>query len=93
VIAVRANQVIINEPKSTPRFDYINEFIRALEEVEDYFPEYRGKTIIPIFASLSISEDVVNYLTRNKIYAMAMGDETMDIKNFHEVSELRAAQR
>ncbi|RMF27986.1 MAG: hypothetical protein D6759_16665, partial [Chloroflexi bacterium] len=45
-------------------------------------PEYRGKRIIPIFASLYMGEDVVNYLTRHRIYAMAMGEETMDLLNF-----------
>ena len=29
---------------------------------------------------------IVNYLTRHKIYAMAMGDETMTLINFDQVS-------
>ena len=91
VIAVGTHQVIINETKSTPRIDYINEFIQVLGEIEDYFPEYTGKTLVPIFASLHIGEDVVTYLTRNRIYAMAMGDETMELKNFQPVTERRTA--
>jgi len=90
VIAVGDNQVIINETKSSPRIDYINEFIAVLAQIEDYFPEYAGKTIIPIFASLHIGEDVVTYLTRQRIYAMAMGDETMELKNFQRVAEIRS---
>ena len=93
VIAVGTHQVIINETKSTPRIDYINEFIQVLGEIEDYFPEYAGKTILPIFASLHIAPDVVTYLTRNQIYAMAMGDETMELKNFQPVTERRTAAR
>jgi len=85
VIAAGENQVIINETKSTPRIDYIDGFIEALAQIEDYFPEYTGKTIIPIFASLYIGEDIVNYLTRNQIYAMGMGEETMEIINFQQV--------
>ena len=89
VIAVGENQVIINETKSTPRIDYINAFIEVLAQVENYFPEYTGKTIIPIFASLYIGEDVATYLTRNHIYAMMMGEEMMELINFREVSNGR----
>ncbi len=93
VIAVGDNQVIINEAKSSPRIDYINEFIAVLSQIEDYFPEYAGKTIIPIFASLHIGEDVVTYLTRQRNYAMAMGDETMELKNFQRVAESRSTEQ
>ncbi|MBC8231993.1 hypothetical protein H8E77_20775 [bacterium] len=89
VIAAGENQVIINETKSTPRIDYIDGFIEALAQIEDYFPEYMGKTIIPIFASLYIGEDIVNYLTRNQIYAMGMGEETMEIINFQQMGNGR----
>jgi len=85
VIAVWDDKVIINETKSTPRIDYINEFIDVLKEITSYFPEYRDKQIIPIFSSLYLPEDIVDYLTRNKIYAMGMNDDTMDLLNFEKV--------
>ncbi len=85
VIAVWDDKVIINETKSTPRMDYINEFIEVLKEIIDYFPEYRDKQIIPIFSSLYLPEDIVDYLTRNKIYAMGMNDDTMDLLNFEKI--------
>ncbi|BAP54667.1 hypothetical protein THII_0370 [Thioploca ingrica] len=81
VIAVCADKVLINETKSTPSVEAINDFINALAEVTDYFPEYQGKTIIPIFASLYLDDDLVNYLTKKRIYALAMGDETMELLN------------
>ena len=46
-----------------------------------YFTEYKKKKLIPIFASLYLSEDIVKYLSKNKIYAMAMKDDIMDILN------------
>jgi hypothetical protein len=85
VIAVCDDKVIINETKSNPKIEYINEFINVLKEIYDYFPEYRGKKIIPIFSSLYIPEDLVTYLTKNRIYAMAMKDDTMDLLNFEQV--------
>ena len=87
VIAVGEDWVIINETKTSPRIEDIRDFIKALEEIEDYFPEYQGKRVIPIFASLYMGEDMVNYLTRHRIYAMAMGDETMDLLNFQALGD------
>ena len=85
VIAVWDDKVIINETKSTPRIDYINDFIDVLKEITDYFPEYRDKQIIPIFSSLYLPEDILDYLTSNKIYAMGMNDDTMDLLNFEKI--------
>ncbi len=78
-------RIIINETKSHVRKDYINSFIEALEELPEYFPEYRDAVIIPIFASLYIPEEMVKYLTSHRIYAMVMGEGTMDIVNFQQL--------
>lgn len=83
IIAVYDDKILINETKSSPRIDYINEFIEVLKEVYDYFPEYKGKRIIPIFSSLYIPENVVTYLTKVKVYAMAMKDDVMELLNPH----------
>ena len=85
VIAVCEDKLIIAESKSNPKKDDIDRFISALNEIPDYFPEYRDMKIIPVMASLNITEDIVNYLTKQNIYAMTMGDETMDIVNFKDI--------
>ncbi len=85
VIGVCGDIVIVNETKSTPKIEYINEFINALGEFYDYFPEYKGKRLIPVFASLYMDEGIVNYLSKNGIYAMAMREDTMDLLNYDEV--------
>ncbi len=85
VIVVWDGKVIINETKSTPKIEYIDDFIEVLKEIEDYFPEYKGKEIIPIFSSLYLSEEIVKYLTKKKIYAMAMKDDNMDLLNFEKI--------
>ncbi len=81
VIAVYENHIIINETKSNPRFDYINDFIDFLKIWQNYFPEYSEKTLIPIFCSLYMPEEAVSYLSKNRIYAMGMGEENMTILN------------
>ncbi|MFN8494997.1 MAG: hypothetical protein U0350_45760 [Caldilineaceae bacterium] len=85
VIVVGQDKVIINETKATPRLEYIDEFIQTLAEIDDYFPEYKGRTIIPVFASLYLADNIVKYLTRRNIYAMAMGAETMTLVNFEQI--------
>lgn len=87
VIAMWNDKVIINETKSTLKVEYINEFMNVLREIEDYFPEYKGKEIIPIFSSLYLSDEIVKYLTKKKIYAMALRDDTMDLLNFEKIKK------
>lgn len=86
-IAVYKDKVILNETKSTARIDYINDFIKFIESGEFYiyFPSYKNKKIIPIFSSLYIPENMIKLLTKNKIYAMAMKEDTMDILNYNEI--------
>lgn len=89
VIAVSdpCKTVYLIEVKATPKIDYINEFKdEKVERFKALFPEYEGYKLIPIFASLRLEDDIVNYLTKNKIYAMAYREwEYMDILNFDEI--------
>lgn len=85
VIAVYDNKVILVEVKSTPRIQYIDDFAATLREVYEYFPEYKDKKIIPVFASLYLPDDVVAYLTKKNIFAMAIRDDMMDLMNFEEI--------
>lgn len=90
VIAVCGDRVIFNETKSTPRMNYVTEFIEFIKSGEffDYFPEYRGFRLIPVFSSLYLPEDVVQVLTASGIYAMAMSDDAMDLLNFDAVGNV-----
>ena len=83
VIAVYGDTVILNETKVTPRMKYVEEFIEFVKKgtFYEFFPEYNGKKLIPIFASMNIPDNVITHLSRNNILAMAMGEENMDIVN------------
>lgn len=56
-----------------------------------FFPEYAGRRLIPIFSALALAlaESDVRSLTREGIYALTMGDETMEIVNLAEVGPSR----
>ncbi len=85
IIAVYETMVILVEVKSTPRLSYIDEFIAVLKELPEYFPEYSGRSVIPVFASLYLPDEVITYLTKNGIYAMAIKEDMMDLINFNDV--------
>ncbi len=84
---VGTKAVLLNETKATARPEYARAFVRFLEsgEFAQYVPEYPELPIVPVFSSLSIPADVVTYLTRRGIYAVAMGDEAMQVLNLDEV--------
>lgn len=86
IIAVYDTLVVLVEVKSTPRTPYIDEFIAVLKELHEYFPEYKEKRVIPVFASLYLPDEVVAYLTNNGIYAMAIKEDMMDLINFEGVT-------
>lgn len=86
IVAVFDDKLLINETKTTPRIDYIDVFKETLAEIYDYFPEYSGKKIIPIFSSLYIPDKVAMYLTKMKIYAMAMKDDSMELLNYEGIA-------
>ena len=64
---------------------------QAVEERVDRL-EYKDLPIIPAFSSLSIPDDMVTYLTRRGIYALAMGDEAMQVLNLETVRSRQAAR-
>ena len=60
-------------------------------ELARYFPQYRKLPVVAAFSSLSIPDDLVTCLTRRGIYAIAMGDEAMQLLNLDAVRSRTAA--
>lgn len=83
IVAAWPGAALIVEVKATVRPEMLKAFAEWLESGAfwDYFPEWRGRRLIPIFASFRLAKNEVAFLTRAGIYAMAMGDETMAILN------------
>ncbi len=91
---VGTGAVLLNETKTTARSEDARAFVGFLERDEFalYFPEYRDLPIVAVFSSLSLTESVVRYLTRNGVYAVAMGDEAMQVLNLKPVQERRQSR-
>ena len=88
---VGTDAMLLNESKTTVRSEDARAFADFLKRNEFalYFPEYRHLPIVPVFSSLSLTENLVTYLTRNGIYAVAMGDEAMQVLNQGQVTDQR----
>ena len=95
VLYVGSRAVLLNETKSSPESSDARRFARFVQGggFFEYFPEYRDLPLVPVFSSLSLPGDLVTYLTRNRIYALAMGDETMQVLNLKVVRERLADTR
>ncbi|MFQ3598699.1 MAG: hypothetical protein SNJ55_08795 [Chloroherpetonaceae bacterium] len=86
LILVAKDVVLLNETKTTIRQNYIDEFIQSLPEFFEFFPELKGKRLIPILSSMRFNPQQLAYLTKHKIYAMSMSGDTMELLNFEEIS-------
>jgi hypothetical protein len=86
VIAVAGNRVFVNETKSSLRMEDVARFAESYRELVEFYPEYADYQLIPFVASLSIDQEVIDFCTSRGIYAMQMGDSTMDVANFQGVS-------
>ena len=88
VLVVCKDKVFIIEVRSTPRVNYVDEILEKVPLFKEFYPEYEDKEVIPIFASITFPENIVQYATRKRLYVMAYREwEYMDIINFDEVGK------
>ncbi len=75
--------VLLLEAKATVRPEYLEAFDRFVQEGAffAYFPEYAGRRLIPVFSALALSEDEIAWLTQHRLYAVAMGEDAMELLN------------
>ena len=78
---VGAEVVIVGEAKSTPSIESADTFADKVRAFFDFFPEYRGRRLIPVFGSWAIADPVIEWLTQQGIYALRMGEDTMELAN------------
>ena len=90
-ISVSDDHVFLVEAKSSPKEQYLYEFIENIEKFRKLFPEYGDKRLIPIFASLRFDEKMIQLATDKKIYLLAYREwEYMDFLNFDKLDKKQA---
>ena len=81
-------RAFVVEAKADPdRTDYIDLFLKKLEEIPVFLPELAAYTVVGIYAALSMREETVRLLTRKGLYAMVVRGDIVEIINFDQVAE------
>jgi chromosome segregation ATPase len=81
VIVACEGYVLVNETKSSLRSRDVDEMVAILEEFREFFPEYAGRRLVGIIASLYVDESIIRLAASKGILVMAMGEETMQVFN------------
>ena len=84
-LLISGQTVFLLEAKFTVRMSYLERMPRLIENFKLSFPEYDTYKLVTVFASMSIRPDQVSYLTTMGVYAMALGEENMELLNFNEL--------
>jgi hypothetical protein len=92
VLAVSDAHLFVNETKSRSSVDSAGAFAESYRDVLTFFPEYSIRTVVPIYSALSLSNEVVDALSKNGCYAVALGDEHLELLNFDAVAAARPPQ-
>jgi hypothetical protein len=71
VIGVSEDKVFVVECKSSPSEEYLDKFIAGIGKFRELFPEYAGKKIIPLFASLRFEEELIRAASEKNVYLPA----------------------
>ena len=80
-LVVGPDAVILGEAKSSPSLEHAEAFADQVRTFFDFFPEYRGRRLMAVFGSWAIADPIVARLTVHGIYALRMGDDTMELAN------------
>jgi hypothetical protein len=80
-LVVCPDAVLVNETKSTLHAAHVDAFQAKLDELPRIFPEYAGRRVVGVLASLAVDDGVVALATRRGIAVMAMGEDTMQVVN------------
>ena len=92
VVAVGEKRVFLVESKSTPKEQYLDDFLDNVGKFRKLFPEYADMPIIPIFGSLRFEDRFIQMATCRGIYLLAYREwDYMDILNFDEIPQPQQA--
>jgi hypothetical protein len=81
LMAVGLTKVLVVEAKWTVAPGKARDFLEQMAQLPEFFPEYADRLLCPAVASVYLEPSVVAFLNREKIYGIAMGDETMQVVN------------
>jgi len=86
MVIVGPEAVIVGEAKSSMNLEAAERYARKLEGFADFAPHLSHLRMIPVIGCWSMSPQVVERLSELGIYAMCMGEDTMEIVNGDDVA-------
>ena len=81
LLAAGETHLMVVEGKWRLNADKIREFLEKVSSIPEFMPEYARHVLVPVVASVTIEPSVITFLNRQKVYGVAMGDETMELVN------------
>jgi hypothetical protein len=81
LLAAGQTHLLVVEGKWRLNPDKIREFVEKVNSLPQFMTEYASHELVPVVASITIEPSVVTFLNRQKVYGVAMGDETMELVN------------
>jgi hypothetical protein len=86
IIQVCEDKVFVIMVDLYPDQESVDQMLEKIGHFGDFFPEYKDKELIPIYASLVFEDNVIKYASKKGLYLMAYREwEYMDIINFDKV--------
>ena len=80
-------KILLTDVKFTVRMIYLERVQQTAENFRLAFPEYADYQLIVVFASMAIAQYQVKYLTKMGVYALALGNDNMDLLNFEDINQ------
>ncbi|WP_461833609.1 hypothetical protein [Desulfothermus sp.] len=88
VICVADNYLFLVDVKSTYRRHHFEEFESAISDFLTFFPEYRNLKVIPVVASLNLTEEIINIATSKNWLALQLLGDYLEFVNKDKVKIL-----
>ena len=89
LIAICNNLIFVNETKPKIKKEYVEEFKKFIESGEffEYFPEYKGKHLVPVISSLRMKPHELQLLTKNNIFGVVLKHSSLKVPNYKKVKK------
>jgi hypothetical protein len=81
VVAACGEYALVNETKSSLHPEDVDKFIKMLEGVREFFPEFADKKVIGAIGSLYVDHSLVAHGERYGLIVLGFGDDVMQVLN------------
>ncbi|MBM3883993.1 MAG: hypothetical protein FJ387_30530 [Verrucomicrobia bacterium] len=81
LLAVGATKALVVEARRRMDAGQAQEYREKIARIAEFFPELRTKTLHAAVASVYLEPSLIAFLNRQKLFGIALGEETMEVVN------------